>query len=67
MNPERLREEPDRSAGPFAPIGFEDVYGCLKYHGPSMTVAAMDEAVLREARKHRSGSDTKPRWPARWP
>jgi AbrB family looped-hinge helix DNA binding protein len=42
-----------RRAGQFRPTRFEDVYGCLKHDGPPLTVAAMDEAVLREARKHR--------------
>ena len=36
---------------PSARIG--DVYGCLRYHGPPLTIAAMDEAVQRAARKHR--------------
>jgi hypothetical protein len=31
----------------------EEVYGCLAYAGPPLTIAAMDEAVLREARKHK--------------
>jgi AbrB family looped-hinge helix DNA binding protein len=42
-----------RRAGQFPPTRFEDVYGCLKHDGPPITVAAMDEAVRREARKQR--------------
>jgi AbrB family looped-hinge helix DNA binding protein len=42
-----------RRAGQFRRTRFEDVYGCLKHDGPPITVTAMDEAVLREARKHR--------------
>ena len=42
-----------RRAREFRPTRFEDVYGCLKYDGPPITVAAMDQAVRREARKHR--------------
>jgi AbrB family looped-hinge helix DNA binding protein len=42
-----------RQAREFRPTRFEDVYGCLKHDGPPLTVAAMDEAVLREARKRR--------------
>jgi AbrB family looped-hinge helix DNA binding protein len=42
-----------RRAGQFRPTKVEDVYGCLKHDGPPISVAAMDEAVQREARKHR--------------
>jgi hypothetical protein len=67
MSSQRLCEQHDRSAkielgvdgksdsvvvGHFAPTRPEDVYGCLKHDGPPITVAAMDEAVQREARKH---------------
>jgi AbrB family looped-hinge helix DNA binding protein len=42
-----------RGAGRFAPTRFEDVYGCLRHNGPPITLAAMEEAVRREARRHR--------------
>jgi AbrB family looped-hinge helix DNA binding protein len=42
-----------RRASPFPSARIEDVYGCLKHDGPPLTIAAMDEAVRREARKHR--------------
>jgi AbrB family looped-hinge helix DNA binding protein len=42
-----------RRARQFRPTKVEDVYGCLKYDGPPISVAAMDEAVQREARKRR--------------
>jgi len=39
--------------GRFRPTRLEDVYGCLKHDWRPLTLAAMDEAVRREARKHR--------------
>ena len=39
--------------GRFRPTRLEDVYGCLKHDRRPLTLAAMDEAVRREARKHR--------------
>jgi len=39
--------------GRFRPTRSEDVYGCLKHDRRPLTLAAMDEAVRREARKHR--------------
>ena len=42
-----------RRAGPCQPTRLEDVYGYLKHDGPPISVAAMDEAMRREARKHR--------------
>jgi AbrB family looped-hinge helix DNA binding protein len=37
----------------FPPTTVEEVYGCLKYNGPPVTVEEMDEAVMREAMKHK--------------
>jgi hypothetical protein len=65
--PKKPREQHGRSAGNvddqedlvalrtgrFRPTRLEDVYGCLKRDGRPLTVAAMDKAVRREARKHR--------------
>lgn len=40
-----------RPAHPFPATTFEEVRGCLKYHGPPRTIEEMDEAVAREARR----------------
>ena len=40
-----------RPIKPFPPTTIEDVYGCLKYDGPPLTIEEMDEAVAREARR----------------
>jgi AbrB family looped-hinge helix DNA binding protein len=40
-----------RRAKPFPPTTIEEVYGCLKYDGPPLTIEQMDEAVEREARR----------------
>jgi bifunctional DNA-binding transcriptional regulator/antitoxin component of YhaV-PrlF toxin-antitoxin module len=42
-----------RRAGQFTATRLEDVYGCLEHDGLPIPIAAMDEAVQREARKHR--------------
>ena len=40
-----------RSATPFPPTTFEQVRGCLKYHGPPATIEEMDEAVAEDVRR----------------
>ena len=40
-----------RPARPFPPTTVEEVFGCLKYGGPPVTIEEMDEAVAREARR----------------
>jgi AbrB family looped-hinge helix DNA binding protein len=40
-----------RPAKPFPSTTVEEVYGCLKYNGPPLTIEQMDEAVEREARR----------------
>ena len=40
-----------RPAKPFPPTTIEEVYGCLKYDGPPVTIEEMDEAVACEARR----------------
>lgn len=40
-----------RSAKPFPPTTFEEVRGCLKYHGPPVTIEEMDEAVAEHIRQ----------------
>jgi AbrB family looped-hinge helix DNA binding protein len=40
-----------RPAKPFPPTTIEEVYGCLKYDGPPLTIEEMDEAVAHEARR----------------
>lgn len=42
-----------RQIGPFPRTTIEEAYGCLKYDGPAATVEEMDEAVMREALKHK--------------
>ena len=42
-----------RRASLFPSVRIDDVYGCLTYDGPPVTIAAMNQAVQREARKHR--------------
>jgi bifunctional DNA-binding transcriptional regulator/antitoxin component of YhaV-PrlF toxin-antitoxin module len=50
---EESNSEVLRRTGHFPPAKVEDVCGCLKHEGPPISVAGMDEAVQREARKHR--------------
>ncbi|MGP9821258.1 AbrB/MazE/SpoVT family DNA-binding domain-containing protein [Salinarimonas sp. NSM] len=38
-----------RKASAFAPTRPEDVFGCLPWNGPELTIEEMDEAVLAEA------------------
>ena len=38
-----------RAAPLFAPTTMDEVFGCLKYDGPTVTLEEMDEAVLAEA------------------
>jgi AbrB family looped-hinge helix DNA binding protein len=40
-----------RRAKPFPVTRPEDVYGCLKYDGPPVTIEEMDRAVEEEARR----------------
>jgi AbrB family looped-hinge helix DNA binding protein len=40
-----------RPAKPFPATTIEQVYGCLKYDGPPVTLEEMDQAVEREARR----------------
>lgn len=42
-----------RAAGTFPRTAVEQVFGCLKYGGPPLTVEQMDAAVAREARRRR--------------
>jgi AbrB family looped-hinge helix DNA binding protein len=35
----------------FPPTTVDEVYGCLKYDGPPITIEEMDEAIEREARR----------------
>jgi hypothetical protein len=38
---------------PWPPTPVEQVYGCLAYDGPPISIEDMDEAVMREALKHK--------------
>jgi AbrB family looped-hinge helix DNA binding protein len=40
-----------RLANPFPPRTIEEVYGCLKYDGPPISVEEMHEGIEREARR----------------
>ena len=40
-----------RLAKPFPPTTIEQVYGCLKYDGPPVTIEEMDEAVAEDVRR----------------
>jgi AbrB family looped-hinge helix DNA binding protein len=40
-----------RLPSPFRRTTIEEVYGCLKYDGPPITIEEMDQAVEREARR----------------
>ena len=40
-----------KSAPLFEPTRPEDVFGCLKYDGPSKTIGEMDAGVLAEAKR----------------
>jgi AbrB family looped-hinge helix DNA binding protein len=42
-----------REARRFPSTTVDEVYGCLKYDGRPATVEEMDEAVMREAMKHK--------------
>jgi AbrB family looped-hinge helix DNA binding protein len=42
-----------REVNRFPPTTVDEVYGCLKYEGPPVKVEEMDEAVMREAMKHK--------------
>ena len=35
----------------FPPTTIEEVYGCLKYDGPPVTIEQMDEGIEREMRR----------------
>ena len=36
----------------FPPTRLDDVLGCTGYHGPAKSVAEMDAAISKEARRH---------------
>jgi AbrB family looped-hinge helix DNA binding protein len=40
-----------RPTKPYTPTTIDEVYGCLKYDGPPITIEEMDEAIEREARR----------------
>ena len=40
-----------RSARLFPPTTVEEVYGCLKYDGPPVTIEEMDEGIAQEVRR----------------
>ena len=42
-----------RPLKPFKPTRHEDVFGCLKYSGPPLSIEDMEQAILEEARKHK--------------
>ena len=38
-----------RPLKPFKPTRHEDVFGCLKYSGPPLSIEDMEQAILEEA------------------
>jgi AbrB family looped-hinge helix DNA binding protein len=40
-----------RLAKPFPPTTIDEVYGCLKYEGPPVTIENMDKAIESETRR----------------
>ena len=42
-----------RPLKPFKPTRHEDVFGCLKYSGPPLSIEDMEQAILEEARQHK--------------
>ncbi len=40
-----------RPASPFPPTTVEEVFGCLKWDGPAVSIREMNEAIEREARR----------------
>ena len=40
-----------RLATHFRPTTIDEVYGCLKYDGPPVTIESMDKAIERETRR----------------
>ena len=42
-----------RPLKPFKPTRHEDVFGCLKYSGPPLSIEDMEQAILEEVRKHK--------------
>jgi AbrB family looped-hinge helix DNA binding protein len=39
----------------FQPTRVEDVFGCLRYEGPSKTLAEMERAIAEEVRRRHAG------------
>ncbi len=42
-----------RPLKPFKPTRHEDVFGCLMYSGPPLSLEDMEQAILEEAVKHK--------------
>jgi len=42
-----------RPLKPFKPTRHENVFGCLKYGGPPLSLEDMENAIMEEAKKHK--------------